>query len=187
MAHKKKPVVRRRPKPTRGVKHGKGKRSRTATNARKNGVARNVARSQKGTREKRTKQRAKTPQRKHAPRKTRAPRKQPKRQELLLTPFVSGFGGGFDVVVAGLGGGVSSAETVSIAPVPVYVPPTLEPSRGARQSRDDIEDEGEDFHGPIGDSYEEDFGDIDFADFDWQELIDDIGDEEEDSYGETPK
>lgn len=62
------------------------------------------------------------------------------------------------------------------------------PTRVIERSEEDDEDEdGEEFIGPPGDSYDVDFELIDWADFDWDDVIDDVGDEEEDSYGEAAK
>lgn len=177
MAHKRKRVVRRKTPTTKGKKHETKKRSRSKADARKTRVARNVAPKRKAaSREKRNQRSAKTPKRKHAARKPSKARQHAKRPELLLTPFVDGFGGGLDAITGGIGGGISSAERTQVfppGPIPV--------------SRDAEDEDDEEFIGPIGDSYDDDFGDIDWSSFDWDDVYDDIGDEEVDSYAESTK
>lgn len=179
MARKKKPVVRLITKRAGSNKHAKEKRTRPASNARKASVARRVAGKSKGKTSARSKRSTKVAPRKHAPRKSGATRKHAKRTEPLL-------------------------RRKKRAPAKRARKPTRKPTKEVRRgrarrgegggfeapdqptrSRESVFDEGEDFIGPIGDSYDDDFDSIDWESVDWDDVIDDIGDEEEDSYGET--
>ena len=155
-----------------------------------------MAHAPKSARTKRPKSGRKTATRKPAPRKQSAPRLDPQRAELLL---------------AQLSGKIERAKspreikklnkqladalrarrqlgfTTSFASEdgPTDTPVMRRESMRERDEED--EDEGDDFIGPIGDTYDEDFGAIDWDEFDWSELLDDIGDVEEDSYSEAAK
>jgi hypothetical protein len=195
MARKKKSVVRRKTRPTKGKKHVAKKRSRKVPHKRASRVSRKrVTRPARkrvpATR--RAKPARKVAPRKHATRKRQAPRIDPQRAELLLNQISNriakakspatvrklqkeladvlrerralGFRTSFSE-----GGGSDAPDT-----------PTL--PREYYGDEDDEDGEDEDFIGPEGDSYDDAFEDIDWDEVDWGDIIDDIGDEDEDAY-----
>lgn len=175
----KKKVVRRQTLPKKGKtkstrqgKRGNNDVKRFAHKSPSKPRAKSVARTRpKGgskTQAKRHKRAGKTPLRKHAPRKQGKTRKLAKRPELLLK------------------------KKKRATPPAKRAKKTSNRQRQRQKIRrifdgDEGEEDGGFIVGPAGNSFDEDFADINWSDVDWDDIIDDFGDEEEDSYGEEAK
>lgn len=170
----------------KGKKNAKRVTRKPATVTRKKSVVRTGTKKRGGTRGKATKQVRKTAGGKHAKSKPRKTREQPKRSELLLDLVERYNEATTDTARRALREEYLEHFPEDRAKVEA-VEQMARPVSRPRFDDEDGEDDGDEyteFRGPIGDTYDQDFSEIDWGQFDWDDVIDDIGDELLDSYSE---